>query len=131
MNIVVKKHKFCYGHRIYEHPGKCQNPHGHNAQISFEFVSNRLDELGMVIDFGEIKRTVCKWIDEKFDHKFLVFVDDPLAEALKDFPGVVVLDFNPTVENLCRYVFGEINSQSLRSVTISESEENYATFSNQ
>lgn len=130
MNIVVKKHRFCYGHRIYGHPGKCLSPHGHNAVISFEFASETLDELGMVIDFGLIKETACKWVDERFDHKFLVFRDDPLAETLRDFPGIVELDFNPTVENLCRYIFEKIGASNLRSITISESEENYATFPN-
>lgn len=130
MNTVVKKHRFSYGHRIYSHNGKCQNLHGHNAEIEFEFESDGLDELGMVIDFGVIKKTICDWIDMEFDHKFLVFKDDPLAEVIKDFPGVMILDFNPTVENLSAFIFNELKDIRLKSITISESEENYATFSN-
>ena len=45
---------FCYGHRIPGHSGKCKNLHGHNARVEI-VCEGPLDELGMVVDFAEIK----------------------------------------------------------------------------
>jgi hypothetical protein len=31
MFTVTQELRFCYGHRLLEHPGKCGRLHGHNA----------------------------------------------------------------------------------------------------
>ena len=72
------------------YPSKCTNLHGHNWRITVYVRSNELNENGMVIDFTEIKEIV----HDKLDHKHL---ND-------------IVDFNPTAENLCKWVADEINT---------------------
>lgn len=133
MNSVVKKHRFCYGHRIFEHKGKCRYPHGHNAEVFFEFSSDYLNPMGMVIDFETIKKILCKWVDDNFDHRFFLYENDPLVKKMGDIEGVVKMGFNPTSENLASYLLHEIGPNllngkgyQLTSVKLRETESSYA-----
>ena len=58
MYKVVKEIHFCYGHRLMNYDGKCAHPHGHNGKIEIELKSERLDERGMVFDFGDMKEII-------------------------------------------------------------------------
>ncbi|MHC4959023.1 MAG: 6-pyruvoyl trahydropterin synthase family protein [Planctomycetota bacterium] len=96
---------FCYGHRIPGHAGKCRNLHGHNARVEIE-CAGPLDELGMVVDFLEIKRVVSAWIDEHWDHRMILSRGDPLVGVLREKgEPVYELDGPTTAENLARHVF--------------------------
>lgn len=53
----------------------------------------------MVIDFGRVKEALMV-VHDDWDHRFLLGADDPLAAAMADLPGVVVVDRQPTAENL-------------------------------
>ena len=52
----MRQVKFCAGHRLLGHEGKCANLHGHNYLIQFHVTGNEIDELGRVVDFGVINR---------------------------------------------------------------------------
>jgi 6-pyruvoyltetrahydropterin/6-carboxytetrahydropterin synthase len=68
-------------------------------------LNNKLDDVGRVIDFSEIKDRLCKWLDDCWDHRFLVWCDDPLALKLQSLDHtVVVVPFNPTAENLAMHL---------------------------
>jgi len=58
------------------------------------------------MDFSVIKEKLTDWLEDNWDHKFLVFRDDPWAPILSgaDPDGVVVTDFNPTAENMAQYL---------------------------
>ena len=62
-HAVVKTLTFAYGHRIRGHGGRCAHLHGHNARVEIE-CAGPLDELGMVVDFAEIKRVIEVWAEE-------------------------------------------------------------------
>lgn len=88
----------------------------------------------MVIDFGDIKKIFCQWIDDHFDHRFLIWDQDPLYYHMEKLEGVVRVNFNPTVENMADYVLNVVGPKliikskikaDLISVRISESENNY------
>jgi 6-pyruvoyltetrahydropterin/6-carboxytetrahydropterin synthase len=97
---------FCYGHRIPGHGGKCRHLHGHNARVEIE-CEGPLDELGMVVDFLEIKRLVSAWIDEHWDHRMILQRGDPLVEQLRaQGEPVFELEGPTTAENLARHLFG-------------------------
>jgi 6-pyruvoyltetrahydropterin/6-carboxytetrahydropterin synthase len=111
---VTKTIDFCYGHRLLEHAGKCRHPHGHNGRLEIDLARAALDELGMVIDFFEIKRIIERWVDENLDHRMLLRRDDPLAAALAALgEPVFLMDGNPTAENIARLVFEEAERQAL------------------
>lgn len=134
MIILKKSHKFCYGHRIYGHTGKCQYVHGHNATITFCLTSKELNHLGMVTDFKLVNDLLSKWIDESWDHRLLLFANDPLFETMRKIEGVGVVrcGFNPTVENMSLFILNIVGPHQLREtgidlvkVIISETDENY------
>ena len=58
MYVVTKRIDFCYGHRLLNYEGKCKYLHGHNGRVEIELEGERLDDRGMVTDFGDIKRVM-------------------------------------------------------------------------
>jgi len=106
---AIRIHDFEAGHRVYGHEGKCANAHGHSYRVHIHCTAQELDHVGRVIDFSMIKALLCQWIEENWDHKFLLYEKDPCdLESL--FPdGVVRLPINPTAENLASYLLNVIS----------------------
>ena len=63
---------FCYGHRLLNYQGKCRHLHGHNGRMIVTIEAAGLDGRGMVLDFGEIKAVISRWIDENLDHRMIL-----------------------------------------------------------
>ena len=102
---VSRYHDISCGHRVAGHESKCAHLHGHNYRIHFVVCADQLDEVGRVIDFGAIKERLCLWLEREWDHRFLVWEQDPLAQALTRMDDTVVrVPFNPTAENMARYL---------------------------
>ena len=107
MFIVKKRMEIAGAHRLnLNYESKCANLHGHNWIVTCWCKSQTLDANGMVIDFTHIKREV----QEKLDHKFL---ND-------------VVQFNPTAENIAKWVCEQI--PNCYRVSVQESEGNVATY---
>ena len=130
-------HDISVGHRVCKHESKCRHLHGHNYRIHFHCENEFLDEIGRVIDFSVIKEKLCMWIELNWDHRFLVWQDDPHAQRLLDIdPLVVLVPFNPTAENMAMYLVERIGPIQLRGtgvrlaeVTIEETAKCHATYS--
>lgn len=108
---IMRKVTFCAGHRLLGHEGKCANLHGHNYLVEFHVTGNEVDELGRVVDFAVINRLFKGWIDEHWDHGFIVWeVDSNALDALEQVrPNKIYrLPYNPTAENMARYLLSEI-----------------------
>jgi 6-pyruvoyltetrahydropterin/6-carboxytetrahydropterin synthase len=114
MYQVIRELHFCYGHRIVGHAGKCGNLHGHNAKVQLVLQSEEVNELGMVVDFAEIKQKVGSWIETDLDHKMILAKNDPLLPALSEL-GVKILPTEnaPTAENMARLVFEQAKQLGL------------------
>lgn len=111
---AVRRLQFCAGHRVLDHESKCANAHGHNYVAYFHAESQGLDKLGRVIDFSVLKERIGKWIDENWDHAFIVFKDDrELIAALKDHK-LFALGQNPTAENMAQFLLDEICPEVLQ-----------------
>lgn len=82
MYSVTKSFHFDYGHRVLGHKGKCQYLHGHHGVAEVTLQSVKLDALGMVFDFGEMKGIFGKWLDLHWDHNLLLNPSDPVLEYL-------------------------------------------------
>jgi 6-pyruvoyltetrahydropterin/6-carboxytetrahydropterin synthase len=128
---VTREFHFCYGHRLLNYEGKCRNLHGHNGTAVVTLAGPKLDALGMVMDFSQMKRVLQNWIDESIDHKMLLHRDDPVLKYLQDKgEPVVVLDVNPTAENIAKHIFDYAKGQGfpVTEVTLWETESCCATY---
>lgn len=122
---VHRYHDISCGHRVHGHEGKCRNLHGHNYRIHFTCVAEdgALDGVGRVIDFSQIKARLCMWIEEHWDHRFLIWEEDPMKSHLLELdPTVVVVPFNPTAENIAQYLVEVVGPAQLAGTGIKLSE---------
>ena len=102
---VTREIDFCYGHRLLNYEGKCRYLHGHNGRAIIAVEAEKLDSLGMVMDFSEIKRVVSTWIDENLDHRMLLCRDDPMVPILEKLgEPMFLMEQNPTAENIARLI---------------------------
>lgn len=133
---IMKRIKFAAGHRLYGHEGKCAFFHGHNYTAEIFVTGNETDRVGRLIDFGELKRAFKGWIDENWDHSFLLWQED--SNGLDAISRVepcryFVMPYNPTAENMARYLLEEVAPQLMQDlpvivskVIIWETEDSYA-----
>ncbi|MGC8643040.1 MAG: 6-pyruvoyl trahydropterin synthase family protein [Isosphaeraceae bacterium] len=116
---VTREIFFCYGHRLLNYTGKCRHLHGHNGRAVITLEGPDLDERGMLVDFGEIKQKIQRWIDENLDHNMLLCRDDPILPVLQERgERVFVMDENPTAENIARLIFDKTHDAGLPVVEV-------------
>lgn len=107
MYTVIKRMEVSAAHSLsLSYRSKCENLHGHNWIITVYCRSKELNADGMVVDFSHIKQVV----KEKLDHRNLN----------------EVLPFNPTAENIARWVCEQI--PTCFKVEVQESESNMAVY---
>jgi 6-pyruvoyltetrahydropterin/6-carboxytetrahydropterin synthase len=131
MHTVTRELTFCYGHRLLNYDGKCRHLHGHNGRAVITLASDRLDDLGMVVDFSRLKQVIGGWIDAELDHKMLLHRDDPALPMLRQMgEPVFVMDVNPTAENIAKLIFEYTLSQGFPVVEVRlwETESCYAAY---
>ncbi len=117
MFSVAREFSFSYGHRLYRYEGRCRRLHGHNARVvvDVEGDGDALDEMGMALDFTDIKETLGRWIDETLDHRVFLADDDPLVKVLRDAGEEPLLfDGNPTAERLAKTIYDRAVAMGLR-----------------
>ncbi len=99
--------EFCAGHRLLGHMGKCENYHGHNYSADFHIKSERVDTVGRVVDFADIKRKAKAWIETNWDHAMILHQHDPLLAAFKQQNSkVYTMTNNPTAEHMAEVLYG-------------------------
>jgi 6-pyruvoyltetrahydropterin/6-carboxytetrahydropterin synthase len=116
MIAVTRRVVFCAGHRVFGHEGACWNFHGHNFVVELHAEAKGLDALGRIVDSSVLKGSIGGWIDEHWDHGFIVWSGDSEAlSALAAIAGqrVFVLPSNPTAENLAAYLLEEVGPKQL------------------
>lgn len=133
----VRKLRFCAGHRVLNHEGKCATAHGHNYEVHVTAEAEALNSIGMVIDFSLLKEKIGSWLETNWDHTFLVCQDDTqVIDALYLMPRTkepFICPFNPTAENIALYLLHEIcpslmqgTGITITKVVVFESENCYA-----
>ncbi len=95
-------------HALKGHDGPCRFIHGHSYKLSVTLVGNPIMDdtsprLGMVMDFGEMKKIVHENIIRIFDHALVLNRNSILEENDKIpelFEKMLIVDYQPTSENL-------------------------------
>ena len=119
MYQVARELEFCYGHRLLNYAGKCRHLHGHNGRAIITLSASKLDGLGMLVDFAEIKEKVQRWIDENLDHNMILCKDDPIVPVLRSAgERFFLMDTNPTAENIARLIFDRAVAAGLPVVSV-------------
>ncbi len=111
--------RFAAAHQLRMVAEKCENLHGHNWKIEVCVVGDTLNEAGILMDFGEIKKEVAEVI-RSLDHHFL--------NELECFAG------NPSSENIALHIAKALDAKistkgvRVKRVTAWESEDASATY---
>ncbi len=112
MNLtVMRRVKFNAGHRLIGHEGKCAHFHGHNYIADFYVSAENTDDVGRVIDFAELKAILKGWIDEHWDHGFILSEEDAngiQAIQMVEPTRYFLLPGNPTAENMASYLLEKV-----------------------
>lgn len=111
---ITRKGSFDSAHRVMNEFMKCYNIHGHTYLYELTFTFTSSEEIGYNIDFKEIKRIGCQWIDDILDHGVICNPHDTiLINASKELESKLWLMSlngegnycNPSVENIAKEVF--------------------------
>ncbi len=105
---ITKAYKFDMAHSLPGHDGLCKNIHGHSYELLVTLIGEPITEpespkQGMVIDFKDLKRIIKGLIVDDLDHSIVLRTDTPhtlLEEMKKNFDRIVLVDYQPTSENM-------------------------------
>jgi 6-pyruvoyltetrahydropterin/6-carboxytetrahydropterin synthase len=111
--------RFAAAHQLRMVSEKCENLHGHNWKIEVFVAGSALNDAGVLVDFGEIKKEVAG-VMKLLDHRFL--------NELECFDG------KPSSENIAIYIANALQEKIMAPgirvsrVTAWESEDACATY---
>jgi 6-pyruvoyltetrahydropterin/6-carboxytetrahydropterin synthase len=93
---VTVEQTFAAGHALRHYKGKCENVHGHNYRVQVTVEGERLNSIGLLVDFVELKRVV-RDVMARLDHQFI--------NDLEPFTEI-----NPSAENMAKYFYDEVST---------------------
>ncbi len=111
---------FSAAHYLKEYPGNCANLHGHNWKVTLTVRADKLDKLGFVIDFRELKKLGKEVISE---------LDHTMINDHADFK-----ETNPSSENIATWIFARLRDKvndervKLHAVEVAETENSSVIF---
>jgi 6-pyruvoyltetrahydropterin/6-carboxytetrahydropterin synthase len=101
---IMVEGTFDAAHQLVGHKGPCENLHGHTWKVQAVVSGNKLNKLGLLIDFKEMKKKLYDILD-KLDHTCL--------NKTKPFDKV-----NPTSENVAVFIHKELAKKLDKTVKI-------------
>lgn len=122
MYVLTIEDHFASAHQLRGYKGKCENIHGHNWKVVLNVRGGKLNDIGLLIDFQDLK-AILKKITNYLDHVNI--------NEIEPFDRI-----NPSSENIAEYIAvraqKELDSISsgiaVESVTVWESETSRCTF---
>ena len=118
----MKKNKYTY-YRCTGYRGKCENLHGHNWKVVLSVKGGILNEIGLLVDFTDLKTALKKILNE-LDHT-----------NINEMPYFTA--HNPSSEHIAQYIAekfteeinsGKLGQIALDSVTVWESATSRCTY---
>ncbi|WP_104370442.1 6-carboxytetrahydropterin synthase QueD [Desulfocucumis palustris] len=109
-------------HFLRGYKGKCSNIHGHTWRVEVTLRGEKLNEIGLLADFNDIKKII-KESTDSFDHK--------LINDLEPFNEI-----NPSSENIAKYFYQMLSDKlstmgegvTIVKVLVSESRDTSAVY---
>ena len=95
---VMIERNFSSAHQLRGYKGKCENLHGHNYKVEIYARGRELDNIGLLVDFGELKEAADEIVNY-LDHRNINELE-PFDEEL-----------NPSAENLARYFLERVRER--------------------
>ena len=123
---ITKKFHFEMAHALFEYDGLCKNIHGHTYNLEVTLLGETRNEHGhpkdgMVMDFGSLKKLVKSRIVNVYDHALVVnslFPEEHIQAFGKATERLIIVDFQPTSENIVAYIAQIIQQQLPSSVSL-------------
>lgn len=105
---LTRKFRFEMAHALNGYDGPCRNIHGHSYEFMVTVSGKPIHDgsaakNGMVLDFKQLKALVNRCVVDQFDHALVLSSVQPkdfLHSVMDSFDNVIVVDFQPTTENL-------------------------------
>ncbi len=101
--LVSKEFTFDAAHHLHCYEGKCKNLHGHTYRVIFG-ISGYTDDIGLVLDFGDIKNIWKEKIEVYLDHRYL----NEMLPAM-----------NTTAENMVVWIYRQMEAGLTRHENLS------------
>lgn len=119
MYEVMIKTEFASAHNLRNYKGACETLHGHNWKVDITVEADRLDKIGLAIDFNLLKEKTNEIIND-LDH---IYLNE--HEAFREI--------NPSSENIARYIFDELKGRlddtvKIQKVTVWETDDAAASY---
>jgi 6-pyruvoyltetrahydropterin/6-carboxytetrahydropterin synthase len=120
MYELMVESKFAAAHQLRGYKGKCEKLHGHNWRVTVAVTAERLDDIGLAIDFHELKKSLRDVLDQ-LEHTFLNEI----------FPFTQI---NPSSENVAKWIYDNMAKKidndtiEVASVTVWESDTASASY---
>lgn len=92
---VTKTFTFDAAHHLHLYEGKCKNLHGHTYRLVIS-ISGFVDDVGIAVDFGDIKRIYKEEIEARLDHRYL---------------NEVLPNMNTTAENMIVWIWERLDER--------------------
>lgn len=105
---VTKEFTFEMAHALLGYDGSCKYVHGHSYGLSVTVIGEPIGDdkspkLGMVIDFGDLKKIVKETVVDLFDHALVLNSKTPkdnFTQTKDLFDKLIFVDYQPTSENM-------------------------------
>lgn len=120
MYELMVETQFSAAHQLRGYKGKCESLHGHNWRVQVVINAEKLNEIGLAVDFHELKKMTGELLSA-LDHTVLNEV----------FPFT---EINPSSENIAKWLYDSVKKKiagsniKVFSVTVWESETASATY---
>ncbi len=111
--------QFAAAHQLRGYKGKCERMHGHNWRVQVSVSSEKLNDIGIVMDFHDLK-DITNEVTSSLDHSLLNDV----------FPFT---EINPSSENIAKWIYETLLKKlpdivKVNTVTVWENENASATY---
>ena len=115
---ISKEFTFDMAHALLGYDGLCRNIHGHSYTLVVTVIGSPVQDEGspkngMLIDFKDLKHIIKLKIIDRFDHALVLNRRTPTAllkVLTRNYDKIVVLDYQPTTENMIADIAAQIKS---------------------